>query len=265
MATANNRDSQSDGTQLAIDVRGLAKSYGRTPVLRDLDLQVPWGQTLTVLGPNGSGKTTLIKTLAMLAKPDAGEVRIAGFSTRRNGVRVRRVIGVVTHEPLLYDGLTGAENLRFFARMFALDRIDERIHAVAAQMGVVERLDARIGTLSHGMRRRFSIARALLHSPRLLIMDEPESGLDQQALGLLEALVTDRSNPTRTILMTTHNLERGIALADRVAILSRGRIAYDGAPDADATKAAYRKHTEGQAERHAQEQHAETRERARDR
>ncbi|MYC08081.1 MAG: ABC transporter ATP-binding protein [Chloroflexi bacterium] len=261
MATANNHDSQPDSAQLAIDVRGLGKSYGRTPVLRDLNLQVPWGQTLTVLGPNGSGKTTLIKTLAMLAKPDAGEVCIAGLSTRRDGVRVRRVIGVVTHEPLLYDGLTGAENLRFFARMFALDRIDQRIHTVAAQMGVVERLDARIGTLSHGMRRRFSIARALLHSPRLLIMDEPESGLDQQALGLLEALVTDRSNPTRTILMTTHNLERGIALADRVAILSHGRIAYDGAPDADATKAAYRK----QAQSYAQEHSAETREKARDR
>ena len=259
MATPSNHDSQSDSTQLAIDVRGLGKSYGRTPALRDLRLQVPWGQTLTVLGPNGSGKTTLIKTLAMLAKPDAGEVRIAGLSTRRSGVRVRRLIGVVTHEPLLYDGLTGAENLRFFARMFALDHIDERIHAVAAQLGVVERLDARIGTLSHGMRRRFSIARALLHSPRLLIMDEPESGLDQQALGLLEALITDRSNPTRTILMTTHNLERGIALADRVAILSRGRIAYDGAPHAEAIRAAYRKHTEGQAEQRLPEQNEDAR------
>ena len=157
---------------LAIDARGIGKSYGRTQVLRELDLQVPWGQTLTVLGPNGSGKTTLIKTLATLAKPDSGEVRIAGLSTRRSGARVRRAIGVVTHEPLLYDGLTGEENLRFFARMFALDRIDERIGEVAAQMGIIDRLDARTGTLSHGMRRRFSIARALLHSPRVLIMDE---------------------------------------------------------------------------------------------
>ena len=233
----------SDGTDLAIDVRGLSKSYGRTQVLRDLDLQIPWGQTLTVLGPNGSGKTTLIKTLATLAKPDAGDVRIGGLSTRRSGVSVRRAIGVVTHEPLLYDGLTGAENLRFFARMFALDRIEERIGSVAAQMGVTDRLDARVGTLSHGMRRRFSIARALLHSPSILIMDEPESGLDQQALSLLETLIADGSHPARTILMTTHNLERGIALADRVAILSRGRIAHDGAPDSDATRAAYHRYT----------------------
>ena len=228
-----------DAADLAIDARALAKSYGRTQVLRDLNLQVPWGQTLTVLGPNGSGKTTLIKTLATLAKPDAGEVRIAGMSARRDGLRVRRAIGVVTHEPLLYDGLTGAENLRFFARMFALDRIEERVQTVARQMGVTDRLDARVGTLSHGMRRRFSIARALLHSPRILIMDEPESGLDQQALSLLESLITDRTKPNRAILMTTHNFERGIALADRVAILSRGNIAYDGAPDADDTRDAY--------------------------
>ena len=226
-------------TDLAIDVRELSKSYGRAQVLHDLNLQVPWGQTLTVLGPNGSGKTTLIKALSTLAKPDSGEIRIAGLSTRRNGVRVRRVIGVVTHEPLLYDGLTGAENLRFFARMFTLDHIDDRISEVAAQMGVANRLDTRVGALSHGMRRRFSIARALLHSPRILIMDEPESGLDQQALSLLETLITDATNPNRTILMTTHNFERGIALADRVAILSRGYIAYDGASNADATRAAY--------------------------
>lgn len=228
-----------DRTDLAIDARALAKSYGRAQVLRDLDLELPWGQTLVVLGPNGSGKTTLIKTLAMLAKPDAGEVRIAGMSIRRDGVRARRAIGVVTHEPLLYDGLTGAENLRFFAKMFALDSIDDRIGEVAARMGVTNRLDTRVGALSHGMRRRFSIARALLHSPRILIMDEPESGLDQQALSLLEDLIADKSDPNRAILMTTHNFERGIALADRVAILSRGRIAYDGAPDEAAARAAY--------------------------
>ena len=220
-------------------MRGLSKSYGRTQVLRDLDLQVPWGQVLTVLGPNGSGKTTLIKTLATLAKPDSGEIYIAGLSARRNGVRARRTIGVVTHDPLLYDGLTGAENLRFFARMFALDHIEDRILEVAAQMGITDRLDSRAGTLSHGMRRRFSIARALLHSPRILIMDEPESGLDQHALALMENLILDGRRLGRTILMTTHNFERGVALADRIAILARGSIAHQGVSDSYSTRDAY--------------------------
>ena len=234
-----NQALSSDRPDLAIEVRGLSKSYGRTQVLRDLDLQVPWGQTLTVLGPNGSGKTTLIKTLATLAKPDAGEVLIAGLSARRNGVRARQTIGVVTHEPLLYDGLTGAENLRFFARMFALDHIEDRILEVAAQMGITDRLDSRAGTLSHGMRRRFSIARALLHSPRILIMDEPESGLDQRALSLLDDLIVNGRQLGRTILMTTHNFERGVALADRIAILARGSIAYQGVADSYSTRDAY--------------------------
>ncbi len=229
------------GTNLAIDIRGLNKSYGRTQVLRNLDLQVPWGQTLTILGPNGSGKTTLLKTLATLAKPDSGEIRIAGLSTRRNGTAVRRSIGVVTHEPLLYDGLTGAENLRFYARMFALDHIDDRIQFAAAQLGITDHLDARVGILSHGMRRRFSIARALLHSPRILIMDEPESGLDQQALELLHNLISDSTSARRTILMTTHNFERGVALADRIAILSRGRIGYHGMPDTCSARKEYQR------------------------
>ena len=234
-----NQALSSDRPDLAIEVRGLSKSYGRTQVLRDLDLQVPWGQTLTVLGPNGSGKTTLIKTLATLAKPDAGEVLIAGLSARRNGVQVRRTIGVVTHEPLLYDGLTGAENLRFFARMFAIEHIEDRILEVAALMGISDRLDSRAGALSHGMRRRFSIARALLHSPRILIMDEPESGLDQRALALLDDLITNGRRIGRTILMTTHNFERGVALADRIAILARGNIAYQSAADSFSTRDAY--------------------------
>ncbi len=233
-----------DNTDLAIDARGISKSYGRIHVLRNLNLQIPWGQTLTLLGANGSGKTTLIKALATLVKPDAGDIHIAGFSTRRSGAQARRALGFVAHEPLLYEGLTGAENLRFFARMFSLDDIDERIGEVAAQMDIADRLDFRVGALSHGMRRRFSIARALLHSPSVLILDEPESGLDQQALSILEALITDKSQPDRAILMTTHNFEQNIALSDRVAILARGRIAYEGKPDADTAKAAYLYHTD---------------------
>ena len=212
--------------KLAIEVKGLCKAFGRTPVLRDLDLEVPWGEVLTILGPNGSGKTTLIKILATLTRPDSGTVRVGGLEVTRRGQRVRRLIGVVTHDTLLYDDLTGYENLKFFARMFGLDRIDERVFDVVERMGVSSRLHQRVGTLSHGLKKRFTIARALLHDPAILLMDEPESGLDQEALALMEDIITDKTIPHRTVIMTTHNLERGLALGQRMAILSKGRIAY---------------------------------------
>ena len=210
----------------AIQIRGLSKAFGRTPVLRKLDLDVPWGEVLTILGPNGSGKTTLVKLLATLTRPDEGVVRVAGLDLPRLSLGVRRLIGVVTHDPMLYDELSGYENLRFFGRMFGLDHLDERIASVSERMGVTSRLQQRVGTLSHGMRKRFTIARALLHDPPVLLMDEPESGLDQEALTMLDAIIRVPTGSPRTVLMTTHNLDRGLALGHRLAILAHGRIAY---------------------------------------
>jgi heme exporter protein A len=230
----------------AIALKGVSKAYGRTVALRGLDLQVPWGQVLTVLGPNGSGKTSLIKILAMLSRPDSGTVRIAGLDPERDGQWIRQVIGVVTHDPLLYDGLTGRENLRFAARMFNVKDADARIESVSMQLGVTKRLDQRVGTLSHGWKKRISLSRALLHDPPILLMDEPESGLDQQALTDLEYIVKDESRPSRTVVLTTHNFERGLFLGDQVAIIAKGRLAYYeptiDAPDPDALRETYMRH-----------------------
>ena len=148
--------------QAAVQVRGVTKSFGRTPVLRGIDLEVPGGIVLSLLGPNGSGKTTLIRVLSTLTRPDAGEVRIGGAGLARQSARLRRLIGVVGHDPLLYDDLTARENLRFVCRMFDLDRIDERVESVTDLMGMTLDLDRKIGAMSHGMKKRFSIARALL-------------------------------------------------------------------------------------------------------
>ncbi len=236
----------SSPTDLAIRVEGLSKAFGRTSVLRSLELDVPWGQVLTLLGPNGSGKTTLLKILATLSTADSGRVRIAGLDAAVQGPRVRRNIGVVTHDPLLYEDLTGRENLSFFARMFGLRDAGERIETVAALMGMTSRLDQRVGTMSHGMRKRFSIARAMLHDPAILLMDEPESGLDQEALGMLDAVVSEGSNPGRTVVMTTHSLERAIAVGQRMAILANGKVAYQESlrnAGTDAIRDAYERHT----------------------
>ena len=227
----------------AIAIEGVSKAYGRTVALRDLDLQVPWGQVLTILGPNGSGKTTLIKILATLTKPDAGSVKIAGLDMKRDGQWIRQVIGVVTHDPLLYDDLTGRENLRFATRLFDVKDPDGRIESVSRQLGITTRLDQRFGTLSHGWKKRISLARALLHDPPILLMDEPESGLDQQALTGLEYIVKDESRPSRTVVLTTHNFERGLFLGDQVAIIAKGRLAYYestvNAPDPDTLRDTY--------------------------
>ena len=238
------RDNRRPG--LALEARGLRKSYGRQQVLRSLDLDVAWGQVVAVLGPNGSGKTTLIKVLATLARPDGGQVRVAGVDALRQGARARRLIGVVTHEPMLYENMTAYENLLFHGRLFGLRDLRRRIQEVAELLGIEGRLHQRTGALSHGLRKRVSIARALLHDPPVLLMDEPESGLDQDALSLLEGVLRDATRPHRAVLMTTHNLERGTAMADQVAILSGGRIAYReemAALDLDDLRTAYRQVT----------------------
>ena len=210
----------------AVRLRGVTKSFGRTPVLRGIDMDVPKGQILSLVGANGSGKTTLLKILATLSKPDSGQVVICGDSADKHGSRIRARIGVVTHDPLLYDDLTGRENLRFFCRMFGVSHADERLEWAADLMGMTDRLDQRVGALSHGMKKRFSIARALLHDPEVLLMDEPESGLDREAVALLDAVISVRSEPRRTVIMTTHNYERAVELGDALAALERGRVSY---------------------------------------
>ena len=211
----------------AIEVKGVIKSYGRTRVLDELDLTLQWGQVLSVLGPNGSGKTTLLKILATLTRSDAGSVRIAGMDPERAASSVRRAIGVVMHDPMLYAGLTGRENLRFFCRMFGLDHSEDRIAESVRRVGMTARLDQRVGTLSHGMQKRFSIARALLHRPRVLLMDEPESGLDQSAIDLMRDVVTATKAGGGAVLLVTHNFDEALGLGDRLAILGRGRVAHE--------------------------------------
>ena len=210
----------------AIEVRGVSKAYGRSIALNDISLSVPWGKVLTVFGPNGSGKTTLIKVLATLSKPDSGTINIAGIDARRDGSFARRLIGVMTHDPLLYDDLTARENLRFTARMLGIQDPVERIEAVSTKLDITARLDQRVGTLSHGWKKRFSLARALLHDPSILLMDEPESGLDAQALSGLGEVLRESEAIRRTVVLTTHNFERGLEFGDEVAILARGRIVY---------------------------------------
>jgi heme exporter protein A len=211
-----------------IEARNLIKVFGLRPVLRGVDLSVAQGEFLALFGPNGAGKTTLLRILATLARPTGGSVRVAGRSLPTEATAARSLIGVVLHQPLVYGDLTAEENLRFYARMYALGgpRRETRIKEMLAMAGLSRRAGDLVRTFSRGMQQRLSIARAILHDPPLLLLDEPYTGLDQAAAATLDDVLGEVGRRGHTILMTTHDIQRGLALASCVAILSKGVVAY---------------------------------------
>ncbi|MFC1987544.1 ABC transporter ATP-binding protein [Chloroflexota bacterium] len=227
MAT-NNEENQTRPVNRAIEVQGLTKSFGTHLALRGLDIEVSKGESVAIFGPNGAGKTTLIKILATIMNPSSGKVLIEGLNLQDNAEEIRRRIGIVTHQTFLYGNLTGYENLEFYGRMYDIRRRRERIHEVADMMGMTSRLHDRISTLSRGMQQRLSIARSLLHKPSIMLLDEPETGLDQQATSMFWDALKAEGEKRRTIILITHSLERGLELCDRLLILARGKIVYEG-------------------------------------
>ncbi len=210
-----------------IEIEGLVKAYGLLPVLRKLDLSIERGEFVALLGPNGSGKSTLLRLLCGLSKPTSGVIRVGGWELPREAAAVRSQIGLVSHKALLYENLTARENLRFFARLYNLKQPDARINDLLARVGLARRADDLVRTYSRGMQQRLSIARALIHTPDVLLFDEPYTGLDQDASSVLDGLVTEAHQAGHTLIMTTHDLDRAARLASRVIILSRGVIGLD--------------------------------------
>ena len=210
----------------AVRVVGLHKSFGDRPVLWDLDLTVGWGESLVLFGANGVGKTTLLRILSTQVRSDAGTASVAGYDLRRQPAAIRRSLGVVGHRHFLYEDLTCRENLLFYGRLFNVSPLQQRVQAVLRRVGLESRGDQRVRTLSHGMQQRLSVARAILHWPSLLLLDEPEAGLDREAVVMLGSLLSEWTDSGRSVVMTTHNVELGLAWADRVALLTRGKIDF---------------------------------------
>ncbi|GIW06748.1 MAG: ABC transporter ATP-binding protein [Dehalococcoidia bacterium] len=211
----------------AIEVRGLRKEIGGRPILRGLDLLVQMGETVVIFGPNGAGKTTLLRILATLARPSGGLVRVAGANLAEVGPAIRRWIGILAHQTYLYDDLTAEENLRFYGRMFDVPDLDSRIETVLEQVGLRDRRHDRVRIFSRGMQQRLALARAILHRPRLLLLDEPESGLDPAAAAGLRSTLAAVEQPDRAVLLTSHSLDLGLELATRVVLLVAGQIVLD--------------------------------------
>ncbi len=209
-----------------IQLAKLVKNFGLQPVLRGIDLHVERGEFLTLLGPNGAGKTTLLRVISTLSRPTAGEIKVGGWPLPKSADRVRPHLGLISHHPLLYEELTAVENLTFFARMYRLQEPNGRIAEVLEAVGLKGRGDDPVGEFSRGMQQRLAIARAILHQPDILLLDEPYTGLDQSASAMLDEMLRSVATAGRTVVMTTHNLTRGFANCDRVAILSRGKIAF---------------------------------------
>lgn len=210
-----------------IQISGLTKNYGMNAVLRGINLHVTQGEFVTLVGANGAGKSTLMQIVATLLKPTDGEIKIGGWTLPRHNHRVRRYLGLVSHQTLLYNDLTAAENLTFFARLYQLDNIEDRVINALKRVGLAARQRDAVGTFSRGMTQRLTIARATLHEPDILLLDEPYTGLDQDASYLLDTLLQQESENGRTILMITHDLVHGLNLCHRIAILSRGKISCE--------------------------------------
>jgi ABC-2 type transport system ATP-binding protein len=215
-----------------IEARGLTKRYGKVEALAGLDLVAHRGQVVALLGPNGAGKTTFVRTIATLVRPDGGSLSVDGIDAVRQPAKVRRIIGLAGQHAAVEEAMTGRENLRMVARLFGLDRRTAAANAdaVLATLGLTDAADRLVRTYSGGMRRRLDLGASLVGSPRLLLLDEPTTGLDPRsrlelwdAIRSLVAVGTD-------VLLTTQYLDEADNLADRIVIIDHGRVIAEGAP-----------------------------------
>jgi heme exporter protein A len=210
-----------------IEVRQLTKSFGPRAALAGVDLSIGNGEFVTLVGPNGAGKTTLLRVLATLSRPSSGTLRIAGLDASRYGEQVRRRIGFLSHRTLLYDDLSAEQNLHFYARMYDLPHDSGRVDTLLEQVGLGSRRHDLVQTFSRGMKQRLAVARSVLHRPRILLLDEPYTGLDPQAVEMVTALLTELAGGGCAVLLTTHRLGSGLTAGERVLVLHKGQIVYD--------------------------------------
>ncbi|MFQ3283424.1 MAG: heme exporter protein A [Natronomonas sp.] len=210
-----------------VSVAGVSKRFGAHVGVSDVSFRLADGERAVIVGANGAGKTTLIRMLASLSRPTSGEIEIGSESLVNGRAGVRSRIGVLTHETMLYEDLTARENLRLHAR---LHNVEESVcEELLETVGLAARGSERVAGFSHGMGKRVALARALVHDPDVLLLDEPYTGLDRSSLDRIEAVLEDLDD--RTVLAATHDLERGVRLADRILFMNDGQLIEDASAD----------------------------------
>jgi heme exporter protein A len=216
-----------------VDADGLCREFGGSRAVDGVSFALASGECLALFGPNGAGKTTLLRLLAGLLAPSAGSCRVGGISLR-DGRAARAQVGLISHASMLYSALTARENVEFTARMYGLREPAIAAMNALATMRVADRADAPVRALSRGLQQRVSIARAIVHAPRLLLCDEPYTGLDEAGSAALTSALAERRAHGAAVLLVTHNLSEGLALATHAAIMRRGRfVRYDRRAEVD--------------------------------
>ena len=218
----------------AIETKGLTKKFGQLTAVDSMDLTIKRGEIFALLGPNGAGKTTTIRMLSCLISPTQGTAAVEGLDIKEHPLEVRAVTGLLTENPSLYERLTAVENMEFFAEAYGLTdktKRDKRIKELLEFFDLWERRNNRTATFSKGMKQKLAIARALIHNPPVLYLDEPTAALDPEASKEIRELIEKLSRQKRTILLSTHRLEEAEKLADRVMIINKGKLVVAGTPN----------------------------------
>jgi heme exporter protein A len=210
-----------------IEIKKLMKQADNKLILKGLDLSIRKGETAAILGPNGAGKSTLLKVLATLIKPTSGLVKINGLDLKKDHIEVKKMFGYLPHSSLLYDHYTPFENLVFFGNLYGVKNVEERARELVQEVGLSFFINEPVKNFSRGMIQRIAIARAIIHEPKIMLLDEPHTGLDQGAISILNNVILSMKEKGCTTLMVTHDFKQAAEICERIIIVKNGKIADD--------------------------------------
>jgi heme exporter protein A len=210
-----------------IEIKKLTKQADNKRILSGIDLSIKKGETVAILGPNGAGKSTLLKVLATLIKPTTGLIKVNGMDLKKNHIQIKKIMGYLPHSSLLYDHYTPLENIVFFGNIYGVKNVEQRAKELVKEVGLSFFLNEPVKNFSRGMIQRIAIARAIVHEPEFLLLDEPHTGLDQGAIGILNNVILAMKAKGTTTLMVTHDFKQAAEICDRIIIVKNGKIIDD--------------------------------------